>query len=150
METAKELADEWSRKRPWYGAQDASEDSEIVRAVSTAIVNDPKNPLDIDDPEHFQELDRRLARRLPERYQRRPSRDEADMDDQRPDVSGTRGTSRRANPGQASNGEQLIPTQQQLRVYKEMGFDWNDKGQQERIVQMERQLVDERKDRRHG
>jgi hypothetical protein len=150
LETAKELADEWSRRRPWYGAQDATEDSEIVRAVSTAIVNDPKNPIDIDDPEHFQELDRRLARRLPERYQRRPARDDADMDDQRPDVSGTRGTSRRANPTQASNGEQPIPTQQQLRVYKEMGFDWNDTTQQERIVQMERKLVDERKDRRHG
>jgi hypothetical protein len=152
LEVAKELADEWSRKHSWYGAGDASEDSEIVRAVSVAIVNDRDNPIDIDDPEHFAELDRRLARRLPERYPRRqppPRRDEAEMDDNRPDVSGTRGTSRRA-PVSSGNGAGELPsslTQQQIRAYEAMGLKWNDKDTQEKIIAMEKQLVEERKGR---
>jgi hypothetical protein len=152
LEVAKELADEWSRKHKWYGDADAIEDSEIVRAVSTAIANDPRNPIPIDDPDHFDELDRRLARRLPERY--RPTRRIEAMtdDDDKPDVAGTRGTSRRTNPA-ASNGADELPaslTQQQLKVYTAMGFDWTKKEDQERIIGMQKQLDEERKDRRHG
>jgi hypothetical protein len=78
-------ATEWRQEHSWYDPQGGDEDSVIAHAVERKLFNEGR--LNPGSPAYWEELDRRLARRLPERYE---GRDE-DGDDE-PD------------PRRASNG----------------------------------------------
>lgn len=58
-------AQEFIKENPWYDAQGRDEDSAIVIAVDQALAKDGYDPR---TPEYWDELRRRAARRLPERF----------------------------------------------------------------------------------
>ena len=58
-------AREFIKENPWYDAQGRNEDSAIVIAVDQALARDGFDPR---SPEYWDELRRRAAKRLPERF----------------------------------------------------------------------------------
>jgi hypothetical protein len=92
-------AQEWAREHPWFDSQGRSEDSAIAKAVEARVFQEGR--LSPTTDEYWEEVDRRLARRLPERYDtHRARRDEEDDDEPSPRtrrVNGNgNGTQRRA------------------------------------------------------
>jgi len=55
----------WAEKNPWYNPAGGDEDSAIAMAVDNQMAAEGWHP---GTPEYWKELDRRLQRRLPERY----------------------------------------------------------------------------------
>jgi hypothetical protein len=68
-------AKEFMTDNPWYDSQGRDEDSAIVIAIDQALAKDGFNP---QTEEYWNELRKRTARRLPEKFknQRQPSREE--------------------------------------------------------------------------
>lgn len=58
-------AREFMEENPWYDAQGRNEDSAIVIAIDQSLAKDGYNP---QTPEYWDELRRRAARRLPDRF----------------------------------------------------------------------------------
>ena len=64
-DTTMRYAQEFIKENPWYDAQGRNEDSAIVIAVDQALARDGFDPR---TPEYWDELRRRAAKRLPERF----------------------------------------------------------------------------------
>jgi hypothetical protein len=62
-------AKEFINDNPWYDAQGRDEDSAIVIAVDQALAKDGLNP---QTEEYWDELRKRVARRLPEKFKKQP------------------------------------------------------------------------------
>lgn len=62
-------AKEFINENPWYDAQGRDEDSAIVIAVDQALAKDGLNP---QTEEYWDELRKRVARRLPEKFKKQP------------------------------------------------------------------------------
>lgn len=73
-------AESWMRSKPWFDPQLRDEDSLVVRAVEQAVANDGRFDPRTDD--YWSEVDRRLKRRLPERFESRSRARERDPDDE--------------------------------------------------------------------
>jgi hypothetical protein len=67
-------AKEFINDNPWYDAQGRDEDSAIVIAVDQALAKDGLNP---QTEEYWDELRKRVARRLPEKFKKQPKEREA-------------------------------------------------------------------------
>lgn len=67
-------AREWAREHPWFDARGRDEDSAIASAIERRLFAEGRHYPGSDD--YWEEVDRRLARRLPERY-----RDARNVDD---------------------------------------------------------------------
>ena len=67
-------AKEFINENPWYDAQGRDEDSAIVIAVDQALAKDGLNP---QTEEYWDELRKRVARRLPEKFKKQPKEREA-------------------------------------------------------------------------
>lgn len=59
------MATQWLKKNSWYDPQARDTDSRIAKVVDQELVSDGWDP---SDPEYWDELDSRLASRLPHRY----------------------------------------------------------------------------------
>lgn len=70
-------AREWARDNPWFDPRGQDEDSAIAYAVERRVFAEGR--FDATSDEYWDEVDRRLAKRLPERY----SADETDEDEER-------------------------------------------------------------------
>lgn len=79
-------AEAWMRERTWFDPQLRNEDSLVAHAVEQAVARDGR--FDPRTEEYWREVDRRAARRLPERYQDRRTR-EPDEDEDDDDVEDT-------------------------------------------------------------
>jgi hypothetical protein len=66
-------AQEFLKENPWYDTQGRDEDSAIVLAIDQSLAKDGFNP---QTPDYWDELRRRAARRLPERFASGPAREE--------------------------------------------------------------------------
>ena len=64
-DTTMRYAQEFIKENPWYDAQGRDEDSAIVIAVDQALTRDGYDPR---TPDYWDELRRRAAKRLPERF----------------------------------------------------------------------------------
>ena len=64
-------AKEFISDNPWYDAQGRDEDSAIVIAIDQSLAKDCYDPR---SPDYWDELRRRAARRLPERFNAKPKR----------------------------------------------------------------------------
>ena len=64
-DTTMRYAQEFIKENPWYDAQGRDEDSAIVIAVDQALARDGYDPR---TPDYWDELRRRAAKRLPERF----------------------------------------------------------------------------------
>lgn len=71
-------ADDWISRRRWYNQPGNEEETEIVKAIDRNLVSSGWDPR---SPEFWKELDRRAARRIPERYGRSSKVDDDDTDD---------------------------------------------------------------------
>jgi len=60
-------AQEFIEKNPWYDSMGRNEDSAIVIAIDQAMAKDGYDPR---TPEYWDELNKRAARRLPERFEK--------------------------------------------------------------------------------
>jgi hypothetical protein len=119
-------ASKWMDRNTWYSPQGDDEDSEIAKIIDQKLVKEGWNP---NQSEYWDELDRRLQKRLPHRY--------TDDTDERPTRSRPRSvvtSSGRENPASAggrSTSFTLSP--EQVRAMKDAGF-WDDKAKRAKMV----------------
>jgi hypothetical protein len=92
-------AQEWAREHDWFDPQSGDEDSAIALAVERRLFSEGR--LHPSSREYWQEVDRRLARRLPEHYSAQGGDDEDEDDDD--NTSERRPAQRRVN-GNGKNG----------------------------------------------
>jgi hypothetical protein len=59
------LANNWMERNEWYDPNGADEDSQIAKVIDNRLVQEGFNP---ETEEYWSELDKRLQRRLPNRY----------------------------------------------------------------------------------
>jgi hypothetical protein len=59
------LANNWMERNDWYDPSGADEDSQIAKVIDNRLVQEGFNP---ETEEYWQELDKRLQKRLPNRY----------------------------------------------------------------------------------
>lgn len=72
-------AQRWAREHSWFDVSGSDEDSVIVRALDEALLAEGADPR---SAEYWEELTRRVKRRLPERFKgKRGAREDADVDD---------------------------------------------------------------------
>jgi hypothetical protein len=97
-------AQDFIKENPWYDSQGRDEDSAIVIAIDQSLAKDGFNP---QSEEYWDELRRRAARRLPERFS-----DDAKRNDVRPE------TRREPRGGPAvGSGREHAPTSTRKEVY---------------------------------
>lgn len=92
-------AQEWTRDHPWFDPKLGDDDSAVVSTIERRLFGEGR--LDPASDAYWEEVDRRLAKKLPERYRanERDRDDDADDDDTRPvrRVNGKDATPRRAS-----------------------------------------------------
>jgi len=92
-------ANEWMHEHSWYDPRGSNEDSQIALVIEQQLFREGR--LDPRSDEYYAELDRRLARRLPERYRDMRTNDdeprEEDARERRPNGNGN--GARRASGG---------------------------------------------------
>lgn len=118
-------AQRWFAKNPW--ANERGEDALVARAIDQAVVDDGFDPK---SPEYWQELDARLARRLPHRYARGGAVDDGNREERT--ESRQRTEQRRDPPPRMPSGGQqaLKPNEvwvspERKRAMQEAGV-WDD------------------------
>jgi hypothetical protein len=74
-------AQEWAREHAWFDPKARDEDSAIAYTVEQRVFREGR--LDPASDEYWEEVDRRLAKRLPERYRANGAGDDEDEDDTR-------------------------------------------------------------------
>jgi hypothetical protein len=94
-------AQEWARERNWFDPQMRDEDSAIAFTVERRLFQEGR--LDPGSDEYWEEVDRRLAKRLPERYQGRQDGSDEDDDESDPPPR-TREPPRRVNGTRKPSG----------------------------------------------
>lgn len=102
-------AQEFIKENPWYDAQGRDEDSAIVIAVDQALAKDGYDPR---TPEYWDELRRRAARRLPERF----ARDDGDEPTRRAETKPEPKREPRGGPAVGS-GREHAPATTRKEIY---------------------------------
>lgn len=106
-------------RHPWYNPNGVDEDSLLTKAVDQAIANERR--LTPNQPEYWNELEKRIAARMPHRAYR-----DEDADDPAPDTR-----TRRAPPvgggrnAPANTGTKLTLSPERVAAMKEAGY-WDD------------------------
>lgn len=111
------LAAKWMERNSWYDPAGKDEDSEIAKMIDRRLANEGYQP---SDPEYWEELDNRLQKRLPHRYN--------EESDESPVIkrpkSVVTGSGRESSPESGGkNTFRLKP--EQVKAMKEAGF-WDD------------------------
>jgi hypothetical protein len=131
-------ASSWVDNNPWYDSNGDDEDSEIAKLVDQKMVKEGWNP---NKPEYWSELDRRLQKRLPHRYNE-------DIDE-RPSRSRPRSvvtSSGRENSSSGGSRSTFVLTPQQVSAMKDAGF-WDDPEKRSKMIK--RYAVDARNNQRN-
>lgn len=119
-------ASDWMERNSWYDPESGDEDVEIAKIVDQKLVKEGWNPA---QQEYWDELDRRLQKRLPHRYN--------DDQDERPSRSRPRsvvtssGRENSASSGGSRNTFVLSP--EQVRAMKDAGF-WDNPTQRAKMI----------------
>ena len=118
-------ASKWMERNSWYDPQGDDEDSEIAKVIDQKLVKEGWNP---NQSEYWDELDRRLQKRLPHRY--------TDDTDERPSRSRPRSVvtgSGRENAASAGGKNTFTLKPEQVRAMKDAGF-WDDPVKRAKMV----------------
>jgi hypothetical protein len=115
----KNYGEAWMRANPWYKPQANDEESAIVLAIDQRLTQEGWDPRKKD---YWDELDRRVARRLPEVAGRRDHDDDGDDEPVRPKKSPVSGSGRDSG-GTSKNVIRISP--ERKKVLQEMGV-WDD------------------------
>lgn len=118
-------ASRWMDKNDWYDPNGDDEDSQIAKVIDQKMVKEGWNP---NSKDYWEELDRRVARRLPHRYT-------DDTDDQptrsRPRSVVTSSGRENINSNGSRNTFTLLP--EQVRAMKDAGF-WDDPVKRSKMI----------------
>jgi len=119
---AVKLAHRWIDKNPWFDQNGDDEDSQIVRVIDQKMIKEGWNP---SDPDFWDELDSRLQKRLPDKYNQRS---ESNRSRPRSVVTGTG-----RETGRASGGNTFVLEPEQVRAMKDAGL-WDDPEKRARMI----------------
>lgn len=122
------LATKWMRKNDWYNPDATDTDSRIAKKIDELMVTQGWNP---SDPDYWEELDARLQKELPHRYN--DSTDDEPRDVRRPRNSvGSAGREASASYG-GSNRSQFVLSPDRVKAMKEVGA-WDNPERKARMV----------------
>lgn len=119
---AVKMAHKWIERNPWFDQSGDDEDSQIVRVIDQKMIKEGWNP---SDPDFWEELDSRLQKRLPEKYNQRS---ESNRSRPRSVVTGTG-----RETGRASGGNTFVLEPEQVRAMKDAGL-WDDPEKRARMI----------------
>ena len=108
-------ASEWMERNSWYRPDAPDEDSEIAKVIDKRLVEEGWDPT---RQEYWEELDNRLQRRLPHRYN--TDTDDEPVIRQRPRNVVTSSGRESSSAGAGRNSYTLTP--EQVRAMKDAGF----------------------------
>ena len=118
------LANSWVESNPWYDASGEDEDSQIAKIIDQKLMKEGYDPASED---YWEELDNRLQKRLPHRYNQ--SYDESPK--RRP-KSFVTGSSREVASG-AGGRNSFVLTPEQVRAMKDAGM-WDDPDKRSKMI----------------
>jgi hypothetical protein len=122
------LATQWMRRNKWYNPAASDPDSRIAKKIDEVMVTQGWNPT---DPDYWDELDSRLQRELPHRYNN--SNDSDNRGVRRPrNVVGSAGREASAAYG-GSNRTQFVLSPDRVKAMKEVGA-WDNPERKARMV----------------
>lgn len=122
------LAQQWMRRNKWYNPANNDSDSKIAKKIDELMVTQGWNPT---DPDYWDELDSRLHKELPHRYN--DSTDNESRDVRRPrNVVGSAGREASAAYG-GSNRTQFVLSPDRVKAMKEVGA-WDNPERKARMV----------------
>ena len=123
------LAAQWMRKNNWYNPDANDKDSRIAKKIDEVMSTQGWDPL---DPDYWEELDSRLQKELPHRYN--DSNDDENRNVRRPrNVVGSAGREASAAYG-GSNRTQFVLSPDRVKAMKEVGA-WDNPERKKRMVQ---------------
>jgi hypothetical protein len=121
-------AAQWMRRNKWYNPGATDSDSRVAKKVDELMVTQGWNP---SDPDYWDELDSRLQKELPHRYN--DSTDSDTRDVRRPrNVVGSAGREASAAYG-GSNRTQFVLSPDRVKAMKEVGA-WDNPERKARMV----------------
>lgn len=118
------LANQWMERNPWYDPNSGDEDSAIAKIVDERLIKEGYNP---ESEEYWDELDNRLQKRLPNRYNQ--SHDEPARRRPKSFVTG----SGRESVDRQGGGNTFVLSPQQVRTMKEAGM-WDNLESRNRMI----------------
>ncbi|UOF78457.1 hypothetical protein [Caudoviricetes sp.] len=122
------LAAQWMRRNKWYNPGANDTDSKVAKKIDELMVTQGWNPT---DPDYWDELDSRLQKELPHRYN--DSNDNESRDVRRPrNVVGSAGREASAAYG-GSNRTQFVLSPERVKAMKEVGA-WDNPERKARMV----------------
>lgn len=113
----------WMEQNPWYKPDGNDEDSEIAKLIDAKLMKEGFDPT---TEEYWDELDKRLQKRLPDRYTQQ--QDEPRRSKPRSFVTGS---GRESSGGR--QGTTFVLEPEQVRAMKEAGF-WDDPGMRAKMI----------------
>ena len=119
----KRMASNWLDANPWYDPEGGDEDTQIAKIIDAKLTQEGWDPSSSD---YWEELDNRLQKRLPHRYN--------DLQDERPQRrprSVVTGSARESVGGRGGSGYVLSP--ERVRAIKEAGM-WEDVEKRNRMI----------------
>ncbi len=120
----KRMAQDWLDANPWYDPEGGDEDTQIAKIIDARLTQEGWDP---SSPDYWEELDNRLQKRLPHRYNE--TQDERPIRRPRSVVTGS---VRESVSGRGSgNGYVLSP--ERVRAIKEAGM-WDDVEKRNRMI----------------
>lgn len=118
-------ASSWMDKNDWYDPNGDDEDSQIAKVIDQRMVKEGWNP---NSKDYWEELDRRVARKLPHRY--------TDDTDDQPTRSRPRSvvtSSGRENINSSGSRNTFTLSPEQVRAMKDAGF-WDDQAKRSKMI----------------
>jgi hypothetical protein len=118
------LANQWMERNPWYDPNGGDEDSQIAKLIDNRLASEGWDPA---SEEYWDEFDKRLHARLPNRY----THEQDDQPRRRP-RSFVTGSSRESSvPGQT--GKTFVLEPEMVRAIKDAGL-WDDPASRNRMI----------------
>jgi hypothetical protein len=122
------LASQWMRQNDWYNPNGKDQDSRIAKKIDELMAAQGWNPA---DPDYWQELDSRLQKELPHRYN--DSNDDDSRGVRRPrNVVGSSGREASAAYG-GSNRSQFVLSPERVKAMKDAGA-WDNPERKARMI----------------
>jgi hypothetical protein len=118
-------ASNWMDKNDWYDPNGDDEDSQIAKVIDQRMVKEGWNP---NSKDYWEELDRRVARKLPHRY--------TDDTDDQPTRSRPRSvvtSSGRENINSSGSRNTFTLSPEQVKAMKDAGF-WDDQAKRTKMI----------------
>jgi hypothetical protein len=128
----------WASRNTWYDPAGGNEESAIVRALDQQLEREGLSPT---SPSYFEELDRRIARRLPERSGGKVRANAQGKPSGSARVAGS-GSESTGSGGQSAKGYTLSPAR--VQALKDAG-SWDDPARRAKAIESYRKY-----DREHG